>query len=590
MLAVVALLALSAPLAGAADSLKLTGSLAGFVRDGTGIPQMGATVLLLNRYERVIQRALTNDRGAFGFEFLTPETYSIHVSLSSFVPAMKQKIAVQPGMQSLLYINMASLLSSVELVYASPGQGALMSDDWKWSLKTSTSTRPVLCIAPEISISDPSQPVRTVGAIFSDTRGLLRVSAGDAGSLADLTTQSDLGTGFAVATSILGKSQLQVSGNVGHTARIGLPAASLRTSYSYEGVGPEIEVTVRQIYLPSRVGSALAAGSADGLPPLRTMSVAFLDRVDLTDGLRLEYGMSLDSVAFVDHMNYFSPFARLSENFGSLGTVRAAYSSGAPPSELFSHTGEAEASLNQDLIALALMPHVSLRGGRARVERTQSFELGWEKKLGSRTLNLTGYKESVSNATLTMAAPEDLLPGGDILSSVSGRSATFDIGSYQRFGYAACFTQTLGEKLEVSTSTGHGGELAADALPLASSSGEDIRSKIHTSQRYWAAVRATGTIPVTGTQVSTSYQWMDYNTIAPSHLYLTQKSYPEVGWNIHIRQPIPSFPGMLGRLEATADLRNMLAQGYLALPSGDSRRVLLMQSPRAVRGGLSFIF
>ena len=30
----------------------------------------------------------------------------------------------------------------------------------------------------------------------------------------------------------------------------------------------------------------------------------------------------------------------------------------------------------------------------------------------------------------------------------------------------------------------------------------------------------------------------------PSHLYLTQRTYPEAGLNIHIRQPIPSFPGM----------------------------------------------
>ena len=47
---------------------------------------------------------------------------------------------------------------------------------------------------------------------------------------------------------------------------------------------------------------------------------------------------------------------------------------------------------------------------------------------------------------------------------------------------------------------------------------------------------------------------------------------------------------MIGRLEASADLRNLLAQGYLPLAAGDGRRLLLVQSPRALRGGLSFIF
>ncbi len=47
---------------------------------------------------------------------------------------------------------------------------------------------------------------------------------------------------------------------------------------------------------------------------------------------------------------------------------------------------------------------------------------------------------------------------------------------------------------------------------------------------------------------------------------------------------------MPGRLEATADLRNLLAQGYLPIRTADGRDVFLIHSPRAVRGGLSFIF
>src|ERR1700722_13619497 len=85
------------------DAAKLSGSIAGFVRDVGGIPQMGATVLLFNRYDRLVARALTNERGVFGFDVLSPDNYSIRVSLASFVPALRQKIAVQPGMQSLLY-------------------------------------------------------------------------------------------------------------------------------------------------------------------------------------------------------------------------------------------------------------------------------------------------------------------------------------------------------------------------------------------------------------------------------------------------------------------------------------------------------
>jgi hypothetical protein len=577
-----ALLVSGAVDAGAAP-VKLTGSIAGIVRDNAGVPQMGASVLLFNRYERMVQRALTNEKGIFGFELLTPEVYSVRVSLASFVPAVKHKIEVQPGMQSLLYINMASLLSSVELVYAIPGQGALMSDDWRWTLKTSTATRPVLRILPQISISDPNAPQRVAGAIFSETRGLVRVSAGDSGGMGDLGAQSDLGTAFALATSLFGRSHLQVSGNLGLNSNAGAPAASFRTSYSRDGIGPEVAVTVRQVYLPAR-------SQQDGLPPLRSMSLAMLDHIDLTDNARLEYGMSLDSVSFFDRLNYFSPFARLTYDLNGWGSVRLAYSSGAAPSELFSHSGETEAALHQDLAALSLLPGVTLRDARARVARTQSFEIGYEKKISSRTYTVTAFRELVSNGALTMAGPEEYMPLGDIMPDLSGRTSTFNIGSYQRTGYSAGFTQSLGEHLEIGTSAGRAGVLNIDNSPLADASGDEIRSRIHTSQRYWAAVRATGTVPVAGTQITGSYEWTDYSAIMPSHLYLTQGPYPQAGLNIHFRQPIPGVPGMPGRLEATADLRNMLAQGYVSLPGAGPRPLMLMQAPRTVRGGLSFIF
>ena len=42
---------------------------------------------------------------------------------------------------------------------------------------------------------------------------------------------------------------------------------------------------------------------------------------------------------------------------------------------------------------------------------------------------------------------------------------------------------------------------------------------------------------------------------------------------------------MRGRLEITADLRNLLAEGYLPLSSSNGRRALLLHTPRSVRGG-----
>lgn len=586
VLTALSLLLVSAP-AAFSGTVDLSGSIAGLVRDSHGVPQMGASVLLFNRSERLIEQAITNDRGLFGFAALTPDLYSVRVSLASFVPAVKQKIAVQPGMQSLLYVDLASVLSSIELVYAVPDQGALMSDEWKWTLKASASTRPVLRMLPDASGSDPNHRE----SMFSDTRGLLNVSAGDPGSLGGSSTQSDLGTAFALATSMFGRNQLKVSGNVGYNPGSAIPATGFRTSFSHDGSGPEIAVTVQQIYLPSRGNFS---GQVDGAPALRTMSVSLHDTATLSDNLRLEYGASLDSVSFVDHLNYLSKFARLTYDVGNLGKLQIAYSSGAPPLQLM-FNGNMESSapesavLAQDLNALSVLPRVSLVDGRSAVQRTQDFEFGYEKKFASTTLNFTGYRERVTNAALTMLGPDGVFAVGDVLPDISSGSSVLDAGNFQRSGLAASAAQDLGDKIQIGASFGTSGALSPNQQALAGSA-DDLRSQLQTTQRFWASARASAKLPLTGTQITGSYQWVDYSdTIMPEHFYLTQSLYMGAGLNVLVRQPIPSLFGLPGRLEATAEVRNGLAQGYLPLVE-NGQRVTLVQSPRAVRGGLSFIF
>jgi len=58
------------------------------------------------------------------------------------------------------------------------------------------------------------------------------------------------------------------------------------------------------------------------------------------------------------------------------------------------------------------------------------------------------------------------------------------------------------------------------------------------------------------------------------------------GLNICVRQPLPGFAR---RVEATADLRNLLAQGYLPVGMG-SQQLILIETPRTLRGGLAFTF
>jgi hypothetical protein len=435
------------------------------------------------------------------------------------------------------------------------------------------------------------------GSIFSDTRGILNLSGGDPGSLGSTSSQADLGTAFAVATSLFGRNELQLSGNVGYSSHAGLPTAGFRTSFSRDGMGPEIAVTVQQIYLPVRGSLTSLSGQPDGAPALRTMSVSMHDSVAVTDDLRLDYGSSFDSVSYMDHVNSLNEFARLTYDLGAGGKLKVAYSSGAPPTELAMQPRDSEGrspgdseALAQDLAQLATLPRLSLLDGHSAIQRSHQAEIGYEKKIRATTFNVSGYREKVSNAAMTVVAPEGAFAPGDLLPDVSSQNSVFDAGSYQRSGFAASVSQGIGDRIQIGSSFGSGGALTPAGDDLASASAEGLRSRLQATQRFWVSARASARLPFTGTIITGSYQWMDYNdTIMPDHFYLTQSPYTEPGLNVRVRQPIPSVLGMPGRLEATAELQNGLAQGYLPVTEG-GQRVTLVQSPRALRGGLSFIF
>lgn len=552
---------------------------------------MGATVVLYNRYDRSIRQMLTNADGAFLFDSLLPDLYSVRVTLASFIPAFKRNILVEPGFQSMLTINMASIFSSIEFVSATPVKGALMSDDWKWVLRSSQATRPVLRFNGEALGIPVSRPRMT--NIFSETRGIVKVSAGDATSFAASGAQADLGTAFAVATSLFGSNQLQLSGNFGYSAHTGLPTAGFRTKFMRnDGAGktPEITVTMHQVYLPTRGG--FGSGGQDA-PSLRTMSVTMLDEIALLDNIRIEYGISGESISLANRLNTLSPFARLTYDLGDRGSLQVAYSSGATATELAAHGSEQpareEIPLNRDLSALASLPRVSISNDRARTQRTENVEIGYSKVSGSRSYSVGLYHERVADGALILAGANGMFEG-DILPDLGSQSSVFNIGKFNRWGYLASVTQSLGDHLEVAVAYGRGGALTTAGRELSSADADELRKLVQVQERNWANVRVSGTAPVVGTRVIASYGWADYRSLMPSHLFLAQRFSPEPGLNIFIRQPLPSFGGVPGRFEATAELRNLLEQGYLPVTSTNGNTMLLTNAPRALRGGLSFIF
>jgi hypothetical protein len=598
-----ALVGLAPEVRGGSGAL-LSGDLRGDVRNTSGVAQMGASVFLYNRYDGLVRQTLTSENGVFIFAGLAPDVYSIGVSLASFVPVMQRNIAVTPGSDQLLKVNLSGLYSTVELASPSSAPGApLMSDDWKWILRTSTATRPVLRFMPVSSSGSSSAGHHHLSTAFSETTGVVKLSAGESGPVAGSGAE-DVGTAFAVATRINGSSRVRLSGDFGYIASSGLPMAAFRTTYSRDrddgDVAPEIALTVHQIYFPglgpnsTPGGGYPATGGDEGLA-LRTESLSAIDKLQVNDNLSLDYGAQVDSISFLQRETRISPFARATYTAGTIGLIRVAYSAGTPPSAILdrdggAHEGEAGVSeLNQDLAALSMLPAVSRDAGQTRLQRTHNLEAGYETVQGSRKYFLTIYSESVTDAAFNMSGGSVFPVRADLLPALDGNYYVFDIGNYQRSGISGAVTQALGDHAEFTLGAGRGGVLMASPGETAGDTAADIRSQIRSAQQAFVTARFSATIPHVGTHVVASYGWTGSHALMPTHFSMTGPVNQEQGLNVAVHQPLPRLIGMRGRLEAIAELRNALAQGYLPVNAGGYRTVLT-DSPRALRGGLSFLF
>jgi hypothetical protein len=551
---------------------NFTGALLGEVRNAAGVTQMGATVLLYDRYDNLVRKALSTEDGKFAFAALGPDVYTLKVTLASYFPAMR-RITVLAGVESLLQVSLAAVLSSIDIAPGAPNKATLMSDEWKWVLRSSQSMRPVLRFVP-------LAPAKESASLFSDVTGVVKVQGGDSNLLSN-GMQQDMGTAFAVETSMSGGNKVRVSGNLGYGASSGLPSAGFRTTYTRDrqgAAGPQVSLTVRQAYFPAPIGGNQNA------PVLRTASFSTIDALEIMEGLKLEYGSSLDSVMLYGRMAYISPFARATYNLGNGGVFKVAFSSGFAPTDLIARQPEGQTDLNQDLMALAQAPRISRRDDHAAVERTKNYEASYQVVDRKRTFTMTAFRENVANAVFLMSGDITMAGAANLLPDLNTRGTVFNAGDYQRSGFSASLTEAVTDRIEISVEGGQAGALVAEA----NSGRGPLRSNIQTSPRPWVSAYVHASMPVTGTRLAASYGWTDFRALMPTHQSLTGRTNQQVGWNFSGRQPLPCFFGM--RMEVTAELRNLLAQGYLGLNGPDGQRGVLTNVPRQVRGGVSFIF
>jgi len=548
----------------------IPGAISGYVRDGSGAPQMGAAVEVLGSAAQAL-KVFTDDRGFYSVASLLPGTYSIKVSAPSFLPALREKIAVRAGAKRMVNVTLTTLFEAIQLV---PLRSPLDDDDWKWTLR-SVANRPILRV-----LEDGTTVVAQSGESAADhgLKGSVTFLAGSPGQ--GFGSPSDRTAGFAVERSLLTSGTLRLKGNLGYEPDgQGIPTAVLRTTYtnSFNGVlEPSLAITALRLNSPD-------LNTMPGAT-LQALSVTSSDRIVLGDMLEMKFGSELQTIQFMGRVNALKPFGSVDLHITPNTLLEYQYATSVPNMGLEDRFGEdGFDSASSDLSETA--PRMSITGFSPAVERDHHQEVSISQRIGKNNLQVAFYADSLADPVLT-GVGEMTAESGEVLPDVYSGTFSYQGNNYATRGMRVVLQRKLLSDLTATLDYAYGGvlDLSRPDVQL-----QDAREWIRGEQRQAVAAKFSGTVPKANTRWIASYRYTGGRTLTPVDLFDTSAGQSDPYLNLCIRQPIPA--GLLARhMEILVDLRNLLAQGYVPVMGRDGRTIYLVQSARSMRGGVAFSF
>jgi hypothetical protein len=540
------------------------GSISGQVKSATGVPQMGAAVNVFAAGSRALT-VFTDANGRYTVRELSAGTYDVKVSAPSFLPSLRENVALKTGAHVVVNLTLNTLFEAIQLMPARR-RTAEDEEDWKWTLR-SAANRPILRVV------DDTPLVVVAKSESGDDRILKARVAFLAGSEAQgFGRGSDMTTAFNLQSSIFSAGTVSLNGNVGYGSGAS-PSTVLRAAYSHEfanGSHPEVALTMRRFATPESVMHNAA---------LQALALSLSDHTTVAGFIELNYGGEFQTVQFRGHTNAYRPFGSVDVHLGAKTVVEYRYATSLPDSRLAKGFDSAPADLSES------SPRLSMVSSTPQVERARHQELSISRRLGDTNLQLAVFTDRVRNAALT--GEGDINYDSPILlPDIYSGTFSYNGGSLNTRGLRLVAQRKILPDLTATVDYSMGG---AFDLPDAGIAAEDVRESLRVQRRHAMSAKMAGRIPGANTRWIASYKWTNGRALTPVDMFNASAGQSDPFLSFFLRQPIPC--GFLpGKVEALVDVRNLLAQGYVPVMGQDGHTLYLVQSARAVRGGVAFTF
>jgi hypothetical protein len=227
-----------------------------------------------------------------------------------------------------------------------------------------------------------------------------------------------------------------------------------------------------------------------------------------------------------------------------------------------------------------------MAGYRPGVQRAHHQEVSVSRRQGNTNIQVAAFFDRVTDPAVT-GLGDVSSEGGDVLPDVYSSSFTYQGRDLDTSGMRVVLQRKLLSDLTATLDYSYGGvlDLAHPDIEL-----QDARQWMRVERRHSVAAKLSGTVPRSKTRWIASYRWVNGSGLTPVDMFNASAGRTDPYLNIFLRQPIPGTSFLPGKMEAIVDLRNLLAEGYVPVMGQDGHTVYLVQSARAVRGGVAFTF
>jgi hypothetical protein len=557
------------------------GRLSGSVTDTQGNPLMGATVFILgplpgNGYGpgAANEHVLTDANGEFAVERLAPGWYSLRVTSPTRLPALRNGVHIEGGRTAEQKFVLSDILSPLHIQTPS-SRVSISGTDWKWVLRTSPATRPILRYQ-EVAHAAPAKVSKRPSTA---ARHLIGIMPGSSSSDA-LVRNPGMGSVLAYLRPLSADSDLLVAGAMG---AYGPQASSVGTSFrNHMGKADPQELTLVVHQLSFADGGQFATGvaQAQGIVVGYSHTRRLSDSLSFAGGLEIDYLNSLRSVAAA------SPRVKLEYRVSPSTSLVARYGA-------IREDGDSGTLLGR-IGLLNAFPLVTLRDNRLRLEQVNHAELGIHRRLSkSSRVELAAYRDYFQNAGIwAFGSPgTSAWLSSNLLPDPTSGGLILNAGNYHSLGVRATYSLTLGSHLGGAFEYAVGEALTMKAAHFSvGDAPRGFQGMLRPDRSQSLGGKVWTRIPISNTQVVTSYQWLEQGRVTGVDPYGQADLQMQPFLGVQIRQPLPTLSFFPARVEALADFRNLLGQGYVSLPRLNGKPFLLTSAYRALRGGFSVQF